>query len=111
LLIKNILDFTLLVLKVSRILHPILNCRSSKFCNSNFFKNLYIFNVLYLLVGKKLNLDPDPNLQIISDPAGSESTALVPVWPPNWYCTEKSQCGHKLATAEGVPVWPSAWNS
>jgi hypothetical protein len=27
-------------------------------------------------VGKRLHLDPDPNMQIISDPAGSGSTTL-----------------------------------
>jgi hypothetical protein len=37
-----------------------------------FFLNLYIFTALYLLVGNRLNLDPDsnpdPNPELITDP-------------------------------------------
>ncbi len=60
-----------------------MNCRQSKHRKKLIFTNLYIFTTLYLLVGNRLNLDPDlitdpePKLQIIPDPAGSRSTTLV----------------------------------
>ncbi len=66
---------------------------------ANFFKNLFFFTALYLLVRNRLNLDPDsnpdpnpdsdpklitdsdpdPNLQFISGPSGfnSRSTTLL----------------------------------
>jgi hypothetical protein len=63
---------------------------------ANVFKNLFIFTALYLLLGNRtteLNLDldsnpdleldqelitdPDPNLQIVSDPVGFECTTLI----------------------------------
>jgi hypothetical protein len=67
-----------------------LNCRSSKHCKKAKKISIYIFTALYLLVGTDLNLDPDsnpdpelitdpdPNLKIISDTAGS-GCATLPV--------------------------------
>jgi hypothetical protein len=61
---KNMLDFTLFFLKAKKSSTQIWTA-DLNFVQVQIFFNLYIFNALYLLVGNKLNLNPDSNMQII----------------------------------------------
>ncbi len=62
---KNMLDFTLFFLKAKKSSTQIWTADHLNFVQAQIFLNLYIFNALYLLVGNKLNLNPDSNMQII----------------------------------------------